>query len=282
MKRWTQIKQNGILYNYEVSDHGDIRNATDKFVLKQHVKNGYKMISLKGTDKMKSFTVSRLVAEYYVDNKDNKNIVNHIDGNKINNHYTNLEWTTQKENIKHANENGFVKYNPKKVIQCDLEGNSLNVFDSVIDAAKHINLSTHAIFKVLRKKNQTAGGYKWKYFNEEDNLQHIDESELDDCKTINGYDNYKIFPDSRIYSISSKKFIKHIPNDNGYVYVTLCKKGEKKQNKYVHQIVAEHFIDNPDNKAQVNHKDYNKKNNHYTNLEWVTQSENIIHMQNNK
>lgn len=61
-----------------------------------------------------------------------------------------------------------------------------------------------------------------------------------------------------------------------YVNVTLSKSGKAKKT-YAHRIVAEVFVENPDNKPHVNHIDGNKRNNHYSNLEWVTSRENIRH-----
>lgn len=63
---------------------------------------------------------------------------------------------------------------------------------------------------------------------------------------------------------------------NGYYRVTLAKNGVKKQ-KYLHRLIAIHFIDNPENFPQVNHKDGNKLNNSIDNLEWCTNQHNIIH-----
>ena len=63
---------------------------------------------------------------------------------------------------------------------------------------------------------------------------------------------------------------------DGYFKVTLSKKSKKK-NCFVHRLVAEAFIENPDRKPVVNHKDGNKQNNSEDNLEWCTISENVKH-----
>lgn len=62
----------------------------------------------------------------------------------------------------------------------------------------------------------------------------------------------------------------------GYKFVTLLINGKQKRMR-VHRMVAETYIDNPDNKPYVNHKDGKRDNNVVSNLEWVTPSENIVH-----
>lgn len=59
---------------------------------------------------------------------------------------------------------------------------------------------------------------------------------------------------------------------SGYICVTL-----KNKNYYVHRLVATAFIENPENKATVNHLDENKANNNVCNLEWATQRENVTY-----
>lgn len=64
-------------------------------------------------------------------------------------------------------------------------------------------------------------------------------------------------------------------NNDGYVRVTLCTDGKNKHFT-TSRLVASAFIPNPDMLPEVNHKDFNTKNNHVSNLEWCTQGENIL------
>lgn len=76
-----------------------------------------------------------------------------------------------------------------------------------------------------------------------------------------------------VIHIRRREVIKSSLNHKGYPHVCL----ENKKTKTVHRIVAETFIPNPENKPQVNHIDGNKQNNDVSNLEWVTNKENMDH-----
>ena len=73
-----------------------------------------------------------------------------------------------------------------------------------------------------------------------------------------------------------EKIIKSHVTPKGYLRIQLSNNG-KRSSHFIHRLVAEAFLPNPDNKPQVNHKDGNKTNNHVTNLEWCDNSENQIH-----
>lgn len=76
------------------------------------------------------------------------------------------------------------------------------------------------------------------------------------------------------YTIKEKE-LKQSKNNNGYMAITLNNFDKKRFS--VHRLVGESFIDNPENKEQINHINGVKTDNRVENLEWVTKSENQIH-----
>ena len=103
MEIWKKIEGFG---NYSVSNEGRVKN--DKIFLKlSYNKRGYSQVVLWNENKNKIQTIHRLVAQAFIPNPDNKPEVNHIDYNKTNNHVSNLEWATKKENEDHALQNGL-------------------------------------------------------------------------------------------------------------------------------------------------------------------------------
>ncbi len=107
---------------------------------------------------------------------------------------------------------------------------------------------------------------------------------------ILGYEGcYQISDDGKVKSLpKTRKLnhggIQHVPERilkpylgrDGYPYINLCRNYVIKHGK-IHRLVALAFITNPEGKPHVNHKDGNKLNNSYKNLEWVTRKENAEH-----
>ena len=90
---------------------------------------------------------------------------------------------------------------------------------------------------------------------------------------IENYPNYLIYPDGRVYSKYSDKFLRPGLGNRGYYTVDLWNHGEVKV-KTVHRLVAMHYIPNPENKPQVDHKNRDRLDNRVENLRWATISEN--------
>lgn len=93
-----------------VSEDGTVMSKRTGKVFKQRVNEfGYVQVSVPNGEKGKTVKrkVHRLVAQTYIPNPENKREVNHIDGDKTNNHVSNLEWATSQENKQHAWENGL-------------------------------------------------------------------------------------------------------------------------------------------------------------------------------
>jgi hypothetical protein len=99
---WKDIKYFEGLY--QISNFGNIKrlkNSKEKLLKPSIEKKGYLKIRLSKNCKVYSFKIHRLVAIYFIENKQNLKQVNHLDGNKLNNNFTNLEWVSNRENINH-------------------------------------------------------------------------------------------------------------------------------------------------------------------------------------
>lgn len=94
-------------------------------------------------------------------------------------------------------------------------------------------------------------------------------------KKVKGFEKYLVNRKGDIFNTKlNRRMTPH--EKDGYLWMQLNENGKRKY-KSVHRMVAEAYIPNPENKRCINHKDFNRKNNHYLNLEWVTDSENLNH-----
>lgn len=164
-----QEKLEHIKNTFDVSIDGIIHSKrTGKKMAYQIDKDGY--LRFRFWIKRKAFKIAlhRLVALLYVENPNNYPVVNHIDGNKQNNHKDNLEWCTVRHNTLHAEKLGLRnhKHLCKKVVQKDFNNNIIRVFDSIVEASKETEISRQQIGKVCLGKGKSAGGYKWETFND--------------------------------------------------------------------------------------------------------------------
>jgi len=262
-----------------------MNNQTNK-LLKNCIKCGYYHVSIVNEKCRKNMKIHRLVALAFIDNPENKSYVNHEDKNKLNNHISNLSWMTRKENNQHKCKDLFYKSNKNKFIQrINLVSKEiLEKYESIEDAGiwafnnnytKNSHNGRNAIGNCVRGLSKSAYGYKWEIITnneleneewKEINLENIFEEKINTDK------KYFVSNLGRFKNSCGIIMDNYKTNENGYIRVYILNKTFA-----LHRIIALTFIQNNENKEQVNHKDGNKKNNNVNNLEWVTNKENQMH-----
>ena len=146
-----------IVLSYE-DLNGRVRKTKE---VKQHLNNdGYPSVRITHRGNVKTTSVHRLVAETFIPNPENKETVNHIDGDKTNNHVSNLEWATRGEQMQHAYKLGLKKPNAvmklmtkvanSKPVKCvKKETNETMYFLSARDCSREMGYSERWCDKII-------------------------------------------------------------------------------------------------------------------------------------
>lgn len=109
---WKGVVYQGVDYSWrlEVSNLGQLRNAKTKHIYKTSLNGGYPQVPVSIKNTQKTFTIHRCVAETFIENIYNENmVVNHKNGIKTDNFVENLEFVTHSENSLHAFKTGLRK-----------------------------------------------------------------------------------------------------------------------------------------------------------------------------
>ena len=145
MENWRFIKENN---DYMVSDHGRImslKKPQKKILSSSLLHNGYEAIYIYQKGIHAARYVHRLVAETFIPNPKKLPQVNHLDGNTLNNHVSNLEWCDAYDNLMHAIRTGLRPVNVPRSIPCavtDESGTILHPYPSMKSMVKEEKLNS--------------------------------------------------------------------------------------------------------------------------------------------
>lgn len=156
---------------YQISNHGRIKSLArsgsgtfiknDKFLVPTINNGKYIRKQLNKNGVGRCFFVHLLVAKAFIHNPENKPEINHKDGNKLNNHYSNLEWCTRQENMDHAMRTGlinmfgsntnFAKFTDEQVLKIrkDFDGKT----DTIHLIAQENKVCYNTIYKIVTRKS---------------------------------------------------------------------------------------------------------------------------------
>ena len=167
---------------YQISNKGRVKSLVNNIIMIPNISNrGYYRIDLRKKGKTTRYSLHRLVAKAFIPIPQelldqgytyDTLQVNHLDENKLNNHYTNLEWCTPQYNSEYSNS--------KIISQFDLNGNFIQKFTNIKKVARDLNIPSEDITRVCKGILNTSGGYLWRYWLPE----HIEGYALPDINSI--------------------------------------------------------------------------------------------------
>jgi hypothetical protein len=306
-ERYIDIDEDKIKCNYKefknirVYENGLIKTASNKFTFGRiRQVDSYKDITIKGD----FYRVHRLIC-FLFNPKDGLHElkeyshleVNHIDGNKTNNHYKNLEWVTPSQNMKHAIESGLCGYTIP-VLQYELlsDGKKGNLIARYPCIKYAIKATTHSRDHIINVCNGDTKPYQYIWEYEKDGQSSISSRNKpfnqpkskstsptfhfnkEDYITLPGFLNCKFYKEG-VIQLPSGLFTIGYDNESDFKTLIIHRKNYK-----FHRLIcyAFHPIQDKPNLSDyinlyVRHIDGNKQNNHADNLEWVSSSENVKH-----
>lgn len=291
-EEWREVKD---YPNYEVSNLGRVRNKSGR-VLASNIRNGYYGIGIFQDGIRKYYAIHQIVFKSFFGEYNNKLVINHIDGNPLNNFINNLELISQANNIKHytlCKKNLLNKDKVLKILELYEQGVSIktlagkflvhkNTISSVLNGRRwsHVialGLSNKEIKQETQINERIVQDIRrCKYYNTVMDYTPVPKMENEDFRYIENYVGlYLISNIGRIFSLRRNKFIKGYVNASGYVKVCLHKNGSLKCYN-VHMLVADSFIGKLSCGYVVHHVDGCKTNNIAENLKYVTYSENVL------
>lgn len=264
---------------YEINRNGTIRNFLTKEIKKSRInEQGYVVVSLvndlvkNGIYKINVVRVHKIVILNYIgEAPSNKHTIDHINRNKIDNTLNNLRWATHVEQAKNRKQckNPRTGNSELAVLQYDINNNFIKEFKNAFEVTQILKINKNKLSNNCLGKTKSTGGFIFKY---KDDIQFVHEIWKDYI-----FNDKKIQVSTHGRIKSNNRLLKgSLSSQTGYIIISISNNKIRK-NESVHKLVAKCFLDNPNNKEIVNHKDQNKKNNNVDNLEWCTRSENATH-----
>ena len=257
---WKQVNIDNVKCNYELSNHGRLRNMKTNEIINFNIKDNEVIkhkFYIPGTKNAKTLSIHTLTATLFLDNPDNLECVQHKNDNIHDNRVENLAWIKRGDIMKKV-----VRISTGKSIdQYDKEGITfIKRFNSLRDASKELGISEKNFHAVLSGRTNTTGGFNFKYAPIDNvNSNNI----LQDFEELLQSSNYLIHRDGRVYNVKQRVFLEpKISNGFKEVYID-------RQRQSIHKLLAMQFISNPSNKKFVGHKNGDKLDNNLGNLVWV-------------